>query len=1362
VKCLTALGIVVAGAIFPLTAGSLRWFTGASGWASPTANFMPHGYCYLWNPWVTWLNVISDGLITLSYYCIPIILIYFIRKNRDLPFNKIFWMFGTFILACGTTHLLEVWNVWHGSYVLAGGVKAVTAAVSVLTTAMLVPLVPRVISLPDLIHLQNANRELERQIEERRRFDAPIEAPMRRRVAGGLAIAIFLTALLGYSAWRGAQRAEQDAFWVSHTHEVMENIQRTTRHLIETETSARAFELTGEETLLANYENARQGVYKDMAGLRELTADNPNQQKRLDVLELQAREAVAFAEGMIAKRRRTRVYPGTAEALETERLIEAVRAIDHEMFEEENRLLHARAPQVHAGQRAVKIMAVVGAAVGICLWVLAWLAVKHEIGISERARTQLHRLNAELERRVEERTADLQAEIAERERASEARERLAAVVESSDDAIVGKTLDGTITAWNAGAQKVFGYSAEEAVGESISILIPPDRAEEEAEIIKRVRRGESTDHFETVRVRKDGKEIYVSATISPIRDLNGAIIGASKIARDITQRKRAEEELKQSLASKEAALRELADQKFALDQHAIVATTDVQGTITYVNEKFCAISKYSRPELIGQNHRILNSGHHPKEFFREMYHTIANGKVWRNEICNRAKDGSIYWVDTTIVPLAGDDGKPHQYIAIRADVTERKKAEGALKESLAGKEAALKELAHQKFALDQHAIVATTDVQGTITYVNEKFCAISKYSREELIGKNHRILNSGHHPKEFFREMYHTIANGKVWRNEICNRAKGGSIYWVDTTIVPLAGDDGKPHQYIAIRADITERKKAEEALREQAGVLNLAPVMVRDLDSRISLWSKGTERFYGYTAEEAVGRVSHELLLTRFPEPLEQIEKKIAETGAWEGELTHRKKDGSEVVVASVWVTHCDAAGKPMRIMESNTDITARRAAERQLEKQADELYVRSQELLGSREELESQRRMLQSVLDSMTEGLVAVNAEGKFLLWNPAAQKIVGMGAANVAPSGWSQHYGVFMEDTVTPFPDEQNPLARAMRGESSSAVMFLRNPELEAGAWIEVSANPLRNKDGNVCGGVTAFRDITQRRLDEQKIRSLNEELEDKVIERTQQLETANRELEAFTYSVSHDLRAPLRHIAGFSKILSEDFGAAMGEEARRHLQRIEDGVHRMGLLVDELLNLARVGRHAIKLQETNLNLIIEEVISMLQMETTGRAVTWKIAQFPAVMCDAVLIKQVFQNLLANALKFSRTRERAEIAIAHAFESGRIVIAVRDNGVGFNMKYKDKLFGVFQRLHRAEDFEGTGIGLATVQRIVLKHGGKVWAESELDQGATFYFSLEAAGANFSPSPDQEKARQGGDTTEHAEKAAIAGGDA
>ncbi|WNF21239.1 PAS domain S-box protein [Mesobacillus jeotgali] len=260
------------------------------------------------------------------------------------------------------------------------------------------------------------------------------------------------------------------------------------------------------------------------------------------------------------------------------------------------------------------------------------------------------------------------------------------------------------------------------------------------------------------------------------------------------------------LAVTDTNLKDITD---ALNSSSIVAITDPKGNITYVNEKFIEISGYSEGELLGQNHSILNSGLHTKEFFKQMWKTIGSGEVWKGEIRNKKKDGSYYWVDTTIVPFLNSKGRPYQYVSIRSDITLRKQAEASLKETL-------KEVSDINFALDQSSIVAFTDEKGIIKSVNDKFCEISKYTREELIGNDHSILNSGLHSKEFFKNLWKTIGTGQVWKGDIRNRAKDGSFYWVATTIVPFLNENGKPYQYLAIRNDITEKKKSEEMLHRQ------------------------------------------------------------------------------------------------------------------------------------------------------------------------------------------------------------------------------------------------------------------------------------------------------------------------------------------------------------------------------------------------------------------------------------------------------------------------------------------------------------------------------------------------------------------
>jgi light-regulated signal transduction histidine kinase (bacteriophytochrome) len=244
---------------------------------------------------------------------------------------------------------------------------------------------------------------------------------------------------------------------------------------------------------------------------------------------------------------------------------------------------------------------------------------------------------------------------------------------------------------------------------------------------------------------------------------------------------------------------------------------------------------------------------------------------------------------------------------------------------------------------------------------------------------------------------------------------------------------------------------------------------------------------------------------------------------------------------------------------------------------------------------------------------------------------------------------------------------------------------------------------------------------------EITKLNAELEVRVASRTAELETANKELEAFSYSVSHDLRSPLRAMNGFAGIVLEDFGPQLPEEGRRYLERIRNGGQRMGDLIDDLLAFSRLSRQPVNRQRMNSARIVQEVLDDLKPQQDGRQIEWRIGELPPCLADSALLKQVWVNLLSNAIKYSRDRKPAVVEAGCTRENGDDVYFVRDNGVGFDMQYANKLFGVFQRLHRADEFEGTGVGLAIVQRIVHRHGGRVWAEGRINEGATFYFTIE-----------------------------------
>jgi PAS domain S-box-containing protein len=1267
------------------------------------------------------------------------------------------------------------------------------------------------------------------------------ETRLKRRVTIAVTVAVLLMALLGLLSWQMSLLAAQDSDRIVHTYQASRMLQLALRHADDVETGVRGFALTGVDQFLEPYESGRKGLSRDFEQLPKLITDTPVQQQRLITLKGVVDSRLEAAASVVAERRATGKAPGVDVFLKGKHVMDSMRVTVREMDMEERRLLDERSQRSQRRRRHTSTAIGFGSFLGILFLTIAGVVIRRGIIASAVAEGQIRALNADLEDRVQQRTAAFEAEaLARREteaKLSSSEESMRMLLDGiSDYAIYRLDVDGRVASWNSGASRITGYAAEEVLGQHLSIFYPAvgeyrQHAQESLEKASLTGRSEE----EALRARKDGSTFWSNAVITPLYDAQEKLNGYSKVMHDITARKRSDEELR-----RQARLLELA--------HDAIIVRDLHANIVFWNHGAEQMYGWSAEEAVGQQvHTLLHTVFPLSP--EALEETLRSEGQWKGELRHTTRDG-VQMVVASRMSLQRDERcEPVATMEINRDITDRKQAE-EIRERLA---------AVVNYSND--AIMSKT-LDGTVTDWNRGAETLFGFTAADVVGKPIGALMSPDLAEEELSMLVRIGRGEEVDNFETTWIRKDGRLIYISVALSPIRDGKGNIIGASKVARDITQRKQSEAILREKEHLLSesqrIAHIgswicILNDPEGRL-VWSDELYRMYGVEKQSFIPTL--ESLIQRvLPEDQTALRNWFVDCAAGQkpADTEYRvlMPDGSIRYFSRRGELECDGGNKPIRIFGTTQDITERRLAENLLReseerfeamvngipqlawmadangsifwynqrwyeytgttfdamkgwgwqsvhhpdtlaqvmeqwthairqgelfdmelplRSADGTYstfltrgtpakdaagqvvrwfgtntdiserkrneqwlaLQAEELSRSRLELLTQKLTLESVLDSLEEGLVATNEQGRFILWNPAAIKIVGLDSADMSPEEWSAHYGTFLPDMVTPFPNEQNPLVRALAGEVSSAVMYLRNPALDRGVWIETNGTPLRDVHGNPKGGVIAFRDVTKRRADELEIRKLNEDLEERIAVRTAQLQLANKELEAFSYSVSHDLRAPLRHIAGFSRILMGDYGDGMAPEAREHVQKIQNAVSRMGLLIDTLLEFAKLGRLSLKMQLNELNSVVEQVIAILQPECEGRDVEWRVSELPVVKCDRILMGQVFQNLLGNALKYSRRQSRAIIEVGSIQEEGKpLVLFVRDNGVGFDMRYAAKLFEVFQRMHTTSEFEGTGVGLATINRIIQKHGGSVWADAEVEKGATFYFTLAGSGA-------------------------------
>jgi len=855
--------------------------------------------------------------------------------------------------------------------------------------------------------------------------------------------------------------------------------------------------------------------------------------------------------------------------------------------------------------------------------------------------------------------------------------------------------------WSEEVFKIFRLDLKEFSPqiESILSLSPwPEDHRRDLELMKTATESHTPGSYEQKFIRPDNSIGYYYSTFQGKYDKNGTLLSIFGTVLDITERKLAEEKIRTSEEKYKQLFDNISDHVFILD------VTDEQ------RFKVLAVNPVHE-KTIG----TLRPGCYIEECLSdEVAHVVIQNYrrcLFEQNRFTYEENFSGYDFYTQLIPVKDSNGKVYRIIGIARDITNEKNLTNQLirqneefkvlnKELIAAREV-LRESEAKFRNLFEHSPVGKS-ISGHDGYldVNKAFCDIVGYSEAELKSMSWTDIT---HEEDIAitNETLRSLLDGTRLSAQYEKRYvhKNGNIVWVLVSDYLQRTTNGEPDFFITNITDITTRKYNEERIRVLSLAIEQNPVciMITDPEGFIEYVNPRFTQTTGYRSDEVIGQ-NPRMFNTGVSsnEEYRHMWETIVAGNEWHGSFQNLKKDGATYYVTAVISPIFDEEKRITHYLAVMEDITKQIQAENLI-------------------------RTLSKAIEQSPSSIIITNAEGNIEFVNNKFKSAMQYTLDEVKGKKPRIFNEGHLEGETFDLMWETLRSGNVWQGE------YQNRKKGKVHFWEHVIISPLIREDGSISNFILIMEDITERRQSQEEIKQLNSELEQRVIERTAELETINRELEAFSYSVSHDLRAPLRAIDGFTSILVEDYESGFDDEGRKLCARIKENTQQMGHLIDDLLAFSRLGRRDITMSRINMKGLASAVYKELTTPEMRRKIDFRLGKLDPISGDRVLLHQVWYNLIANAIKFSSRCERIEIAISCSRDKNRIVYCVKDQGAGFDMKYIDKLFGVFQRLHSVKEFEGTGVGLAIVQRIISRHGGEVWAEGEVGKGAAFYFALK-----------------------------------